>query len=140
MARRDGSCKYLKKNGMPRQRRKKGEYNTYHVIQRGNERKNIFLFDEDRERFIETLLRMKEKYNFLVYTYCLMDNHYHLIIYDNGNDISQLMKSINTSYAIYFNRVYKRCGHLFQDRFRSELIEDDNYLLEVSRYIHNNLL
>lgn len=67
-----------------------------------------------------------------------MDNHVHLLIDDNGNDISRLVKSINISYAQYFNRTYKRCGHLFQDRFRSELIDNDGYLLEVSRYIHNN--
>ena len=123
---------------MPRHKRKKGEFSTYHIIQRGNERKDIFLSDEDKTRFIETLLRMKSKYNFLLYAYCFMDNHIHLIIYDNGNDISQLMKSINTSYVFYFNRIYRRCGHLFQDRFKSEIIEDDVYLLEVSKYIHNN--
>lgn len=82
--------------------------------------------------------RAKGKYNFLIYSYCLMDNHVHLIINDNGNDISKVMKSINISYAMYFNRKNKRYGHLFQDRFRSEIIEDDMYLLEVSKYIHNN--
>ncbi len=123
---------------MPRHKRKKAEFTTYHIIQRGNERRNIFLSDEDKTRFIETLLRMKEKYNFLIYAYCLMDNHLHLVIYDNGNDISQLMKSINTSYVFYFNKIYRRSGHLFQDRFKSEIIKDDVYLLEVSKYIHNN--
>ncbi|MCD5406443.1 MAG: transposase, partial [Desulfotomaculum sp.] len=67
-----------------------------------------------------------------------MDNHTHLIIYDNGNDISKLIKSINISYRYYFNNTYKRSGHLFQDGFKSELIIDDNYLLQVSKYIHNN--
>jgi putative transposase len=123
---------------MPRQARIKGEFSTYHVIQRGNERKNIFLCDDDKLRFLETLERMKTKYGFLVYAYCLMDNHVHLLINDNGNDISQIIKSMNISYAYYFNRIYKRCGHLFQDRFKSERIDDDSYLLEVSRYIHNN--
>ena len=123
---------------MPRQARVKGEFSIYHIIQRGNERKSLFLSDNDRLRFIETLERMKKKYNFLLYAYCLMDNHVHLLIDDNGNDISRLVKSINISYAYYFNRTYKRCGHLFQDRFRSELVDNDGYLLEVSRYIHNN--
>jgi hypothetical protein len=67
-----------------------------------------------------------------------MDNHVHLLIGDNGNDISKIVTSINISYAYYFNRTYQRCGHLFQDRFRSELVDNDGYLLGVSRYIHNN--
>ena len=67
-----------------------------------------------------------------------MDNHVHLLINDNGNDISKIMKSINVSYVLYFNRKYKRCGHFFQNRFRSELITDDTHLLEVSKYIHSN--
>lgn len=123
---------------MPRIARMKGEFTTYHIILRGNERKNIFLASEDKERFLETLHRMKDKYNFLIYAYCLMDNHVHLIIYDNGNDISLIMKSINVSYVIYFNRKYKRVGHLFQDRYKSEIVDNDIYLLELSKYIHNN--
>lgn len=123
---------------MPRQARIKGEYSVYHIIQRGNERKNLFLSDADRLKFIDTLQKTREKYNFAVYAYCLMSNHVHLLIDDNGNDVSAIIKSINISYAQYFNRIYRRCGHLFQDRFRSELINDDGYLLEVSRYIHNN--
>jgi len=123
---------------MPRQSRQKGEFSIYHIIQRGNERKNLFLSDEDRTRFLDTVGRMKKKYNFLLYAYCLMDNHVHLLIDDNGNDISQILKSINISYEYYFNHVYQRYGHLFQDRFKSELVKDEGYLLEVSRYIHNN--
>ena len=123
---------------MPRQARIKGEFSVYHIIQRGNERKNLFFSDDDRLSFVETIERTKKKYNFLLYAYCLMDNHVHLLIDDNGNDISRLVKSINISYAYYFNRTYRRCGHLFQDRFRSELVDNDGYLLEVSRYIHNN--
>ncbi len=123
---------------MPRIARIKGEYQTYHVILRGNERKNIFISDEDKVRFLDTLGRMKEKYNFKVEAYCLMDNHMHLLIDDNGNDISKIVKSINISYVYYFNHTYKRVGHLFQDRFKSEIIEDDKYLLSVSAYIHNN--
>lgn len=125
---------------MPRHARIRGEFSTYHIIQRGNERKEIFLNDSDREKFIETLCRMKEKYNFKLEAYCLMNNHVHLIINDNGNDISKIVKSINISYAYYFNKTYERTGHLFQDRFRSEIIQNDNYLLQASAYIHNNPL
>ena len=117
---------------------KKGEYCTYHVIQRGNERKNIFLDDKDKVKFLDTLARTKGKFNCKVYAYCLMNNHVHLVIDTNGSDISQLMKSLNVSYVMYFNRKYERCGHLFQDRFKSEIIDNDQYLLEVSRYIHLN--
>lgn len=80
---------------MPRQARIKGGFSIYNIIQRGNERKSLFLSDNDRSQFIETLERMKKKYNFLLYAYCLMDNHVHLLIDDNGNDISRLIKSIN---------------------------------------------
>lgn len=65
---------------MPRQARIKGEFSVYHIIQRGNERKNLFLSDDDRLSFVETLERTKKKYNFLLYAYCLMDNHVHLLI------------------------------------------------------------
>ena len=123
---------------MPRQPRRKGELCIYHVILRGNERKKIFETDEDKKRFLKILTRTKDKYHFLIYAYCLMDNHAHLLLNCNGNDISLLMKSINISYASYYNRKYKRSGHLFQDRFRSELIGDDPYFLQVSKYIHRN--
>ena len=123
---------------MPRQARVREENSTYHIIQRGNERKSIFASDIDKSKFLDILQKMKEKYNFLIYGYCILDNHVHLIINDNGNDISKLMKSVNISYAFYYNHVYDRCGHLFQDRFRSKLIMKDSYLLQVSKYIHNN--
>lgn len=123
---------------MPRISRYKGQYETYHIVQRGNERKIIFKADEDRQRFLETLYRMKKKYNFLIEAYCLMDNHVHLLINDNGCDISQAMKSINISYVYYFNKNYNRCGHLFQDRFMSEMVDNEVYHLYVSKYIHSN--
>jgi REP element-mobilizing transposase RayT len=123
---------------MPRIPRQKGEFTTYHIILRGNEKKDIFLNSRDKERFLEILDTTKRKYNFLIYAYCLMDNHLHLIIYDNGNDISLIMKSLNVSYAMYYNKKYKRVGHLFQDRYKSEIVDNDSYLLELSKYIHNN--
>ena len=124
---------------MPRiAREKKSIDGIYHIIERGNEKKDIFNDDADRIKFLEILGRNKEKYGYKVYAYCLMSNHIHLLISSNGSDISQVMKSINVSYVIYFNRKYNRCGHLFQDRFKSEYIDSDEYLLEVSRYIHLN--
>ncbi|MEW6698188.1 MAG: REP-associated tyrosine transposase [Bacillota bacterium] len=123
---------------MPRIPRLKGEHCTYHVIQRGNERKNIFLDDRDKQKFLDTLASIKDKFNCKFYAYCLMNNHVHLVVDTNGSDISQIMKSLNVSYVLYFNRKYDRCGHLFQDRFKSEVIDNDQYLLEVTRYIHLN--
>lgn len=123
---------------MPRLARVKAINTTYHIIMRGNEKKDIFLDKKDKTRFIAILIKMKEKYNYRLEAYCLMDNHVHLLINDNENDISQIMKSINVSYVYYFNNTYRRTGHLFQDRFISEVVADDRYLLAVSAYIHNN--
>lgn len=105
---------------------------------RGNEKRAIFLDDENRSRFINTLIIKKEENGFELYAYCLMDNHVHLLINERENSIARIMKCINISYAMYFNRKYNRVGHLFQDRFRSEVIYDDNYLLSAAKYIHNN--
>lgn len=123
---------------MPRIGRKLSESKTYHVMIRGNERKSIFLDDEDRSRFIEILYEKSKENKYTVYAYCLMDNHVHLLIAEGSNAISLIMKRINVSYAYYFNKKYGRIGHLFQDRFKSEVIEEDTYLLAVVRYIHNN--
>ena len=123
---------------MPRHSRVKGLEMTYHVMLRGNEKKDIFTNDSDKNRFLDILIRMKNKYNFVLEAYCLMNNHVHLLINGNNNDISILMKSINVSYANYFNKAYKRVGHLFQDRFLSQVVTDDKYLISVSAYIHNN--
>ena len=123
---------------MSRQERIKHAYATYHIIQRGNERRDIFMSDSDRHLYLDLLRRTKQKYQFLLYAYCLMSNHVHLIINDNGHDISLIMKSLSTSYAVIFNYRHQRVGHLFQGRFGSEQVTDDTYLLELSRYIHNN--
>ena len=73
-----------------------------------------------------------------MYAYCLMDNHIHLLVNEGNDEIARIMKRINVSYAYYFNKKYQRVGHLFQDRFKSEAIEDDTYLLAAVRYLHNN--
>jgi len=110
----------------------------YHIMLRGNEKKNIFLDDHDRQRFLEVLLKKKTETELAVYAYCLMDNHIHLVLRDEQNEISTIMKGIATSYAMYFNIKYNRVGHVFQDRFRSEPVEDERYLWSVIRYLHNN--
>jgi len=105
---------------------------------RGINRTEIFFDDEDRNRFIDTLQRMKEKGEYEIYAYCLMDNHVHLLIKEKREPINRAMKRIGVSYAYYFNKKYRRVGHLFQDRYRSEAVEKETYLLAAVRYIHNN--
>lgn len=123
---------------MPRKARIKGPECTYHIIGRGNNKQKIFLMEEDKIRFLKTIKKFKIKYDFRLYAYVLMDNHIHIIINSNGEDISKIMQSINISYTYYFNRKYFRSGHLFQDRFKSIIVEDDSYLINLSKYIHNN--
>lgn len=123
---------------MPRVARLKGPECTYHIIVRGNNREPIFCDDNDRIRYLDTLRRFKIKYNFLLYAYVLMDNHIHMIINSNNEDISKIMQSIGISYTYYFNKKYNRIGHLFQDRFKSIIIADDRYIVNLSKYIHDN--
>jgi len=105
---------------------------------RGNERKDIFIDEEDKGKFIKTIFKKKADDAFKLYAYCIMNNHVHLVIKEQNEPISRIVKKITTSYAYYFNEKYKRVGHLFQDRYKSETIEDEPYLLSVIRYIHNN--
>lgn len=123
---------------MPRVSRKLSRSKVYHVMIRGNERKKIFIDDEDRERFIGTIREKNKERKFLVYAFCLMDNHIHLLINEEHDQIPKIMQRIGVSYAYYFNKKYKRTGHLFQDRFKSEAIENERYLLAALKYIHNN--
>lgn len=123
---------------MPRDSRKHSATNIYHVMMRGNEKKNIFIDDEDRNKFIDILYNKKELSSYSLYAYCIMSNHVHLLMKEKDEEISLCLKRINISYAYYFNKKNERIGHLFQDRFRSECIETDSHLLSVVRYIHNN--
>lgn len=123
---------------MPRNQRRLSKTGTYHIMMRGNERKNLFLDEEDKQRFLETLFAKKKETGFFLLVYCLMDNHVHLVLQVGEEELATTMKRINASYAYYFNQKYNRVGHLFQDRFKSEPIEDEKYLMAVTRYIHNN--
>jgi len=107
---------------------------------RGINRQIIFEEDEDRRKFLETLKRFKEISLFDLYAYCLMDNHVHLLIKENDESISVSIKRISCSYVHWYNTKYERCGHLFQDRFKSEKIETSLSFLRVLRYIHQNPL
>lgn len=123
---------------MPRIARVKTRESIFHIMARSISEVDLFKNDEDKLVYLEKIKKYQCLYRFRVYGYCLMDNHLHLIIDTNGSDISQVMHSINFSYAMYFNKKHKRHGHLFQDRFKSKIITDDKYLLAASAYIHNN--
>ena len=110
----------------------------YHITSRGNLRENIFYDNKDKTRFLEILKRTKERYGYLLHAYALMDNHYHLLIETPKANISQIMQNINTSYTVYINRRYQRSGHLMQGRFKGIIVDKDEYLVSLSRYIHLN--
>ena len=111
----------------------------YHLISRGIDKMDIFVDDYDYEFFLESLNRFANEENAEVHCYCLMDNHYHLLIKTNNLESpARLMKRINVKYAMYFNRKYERLGPLFQERYKSECIEDDEYYRTVFRYILRN--
>jgi len=113
---------------------------TYHVMSRGYERKTIFCDDEDREKFIHYLGRMQKRFFVTLYSFVLMDNHYHLQLKTDEANLSGAVHWLNTAYSVYFNRKWRRTGHLFQGRFKSILIEDMASMLRVSYYIHLNPL
>ena len=123
---------------MPRTARKISPTDIYHVIVRGVNRQTIFESDADRYRFLKTINKYKSECNFALYAYCLMSNHVHLLIKADDEPLATVMKKICGSYAQYFNTKYERVGHLFQDRFKSEPVTTDDYLLTVLRYIFQN--
>ncbi len=125
---------------MPRKARQKSSTGIYHIMLRGLNKQDIFHEDEDRIKYIETLKKYKDISDYKIYAYCLMDNHIHLLIKEVKESISQSMKRIGVGYVHWYNKKYERCGHLFQDRYKSEVVEDDKYLMVVLRYIHQNPL
>lgn len=110
----------------------------YHVTARGNERKEIFKSEKDREKFLSYLESAVNRYGAVIHVWCLMSNHYHLLVETPSGNLSQIMQHINGAYTTYFNTKRKRSGHLFQGRYKGILVEADEYALELSRYIHLN--
>ena len=110
----------------------------YHITSRGDDRKKVFISKYDYEKFLEYLRLAKDKYKFYLYAYCLITNHYHLLIETTQPNLSRIMQYINSSYTIYYNTKRRRCGHVFQGRYKSIVVEKDSYFLELTRYIHLN--
>ncbi|MBR6220997.1 MAG: transposase [Clostridia bacterium] len=125
---------------MPRQAREFSESGYMHLIARGIGRQALFEEDEDYEFYLSILRRFCRETGIAVCAYCLMENHVHLLVHDEKEQVPILMKKLGVSYSGYFNKKYERVGHLFQDRYLSEAIKDDAHLLTVVRYILNNPL
>ncbi|MEE8607320.1 MAG: transposase [Nitrospiraceae bacterium] len=113
---------------------------VYHLTSRGNARQKIFLDDEDRQLFLNTLSHIVDRYNWLCYAYCLMGNHYHLLIETPKLNLSLGMRQLNGIYTQAFNRRHRRVGHLFQGRYKAILVEKEAHLLELCRYVVLNPL
>jgi len=110
----------------------------YHITSRGNERKDIFKSARDREKFLSYLASSTERYGAEIHVYCLMTNHYHLLLKTPLGNLSQIMRHINGAYTAYFNTRRQRDGHLFQGRYKAIVVDVDEYAGELSRYIHLN--
>ena len=112
----------------------------YHILSRGNERRNIFSGDDDYKVFLGVLEEMSERFEVDIFAYVLMNNHYHLLIRTNQDNLSKSMQWLGTTYTCRFNLKHFRRGHLFQGRFKSILVQNDAYLMQLSCYIHRNPL
>ncbi|SNX67166.1 REP element-mobilizing transposase RayT [Bacillus oleivorans] len=123
---------------MPRVARVKSNSGIYHIMLRGANKQEIFHDDYDRNIFLNILEKYKIQSDMSIYAWCLMNNHVHLLVKEGSENISVTMKRIGVSYVWHYNWKYHTNGHLFQDRFRSEIVETYPYLLRVTRYIHQN--
>jgi REP element-mobilizing transposase RayT len=110
----------------------------YHVTSRGNEQKDVFKSRADREKFLSYLESATVRYGAVIHAWCLMGNHYHLLLETPSGNLSQIMRHINGAYTNYFNAKRKRAGHLFQGRYKAILVEADQYATELARYLHLN--
>lgn len=122
---------------MARQSRIQSLTEYYHIIMRGNNRESIFSQQGQKQYFKELLKEKIEEQLIDIVGYCIMDNHVHIIVKAEIGHLSKAIKSINIKYAMKFNKESRRSGHVFQGRFKSETIENENYLIQVIRYIHN---
>jgi len=125
---------------MPRQARLDAPSLLQHVMARGIERRKIFRDDKDRKSFLDRLAIILEETQTQCYAWALIPNHFHLLLRTGPTPLSKVMRRLMTGYAVTFNKRHKRSGHLFQNRYKSVICEEDPYLLELIRYIHLNPL
>jgi REP element-mobilizing transposase RayT len=125
---------------MPRLARLDAPGVLHHVMGRGIERSDIFLSDEDRNDFITRLATLAQQGDLDVYAWALLSNHFHLLVKTRNRPLSSSMRKVLTGYVVNFNRRHRRYGHLFQNRYKSIVCQEDSYLKELVRYIHLNLL
>ena len=132
---------------MTRQQRQKSSTGIYHVMLRGINKQNIFEESGDYRYFIRLLLQLVAPADELgkplpprcsIFAYCLMPNHVHLLVQEKNESLSDIVRRVATAYALYYNKKYERCGHLFQDRFKSEPVNDFAYFVTLLRYVHQN--
>lgn len=125
---------------MPRTARIAPKEYVYHILTRGNNRQEVFKDERDYKKYIEILQRYKDRYKFNLYHYVLMRNHVHLILesIERGGTLAEIMKGINLSYAQYYKKRYKHIGHFWQDRYKSIIVSEDDYLLACGSYVELN--
>ncbi|HYD61601.1 MAG TPA: transposase [Noviherbaspirillum sp.] len=123
---------------MARPLRLEFESALYHVTTRGDRREPIFEDDADREALLEVVRQGVERFDVVVYAYCLMSNHYHFVLQTRQPNLSRLMRHVNGVYTQAYNRRHRKVGHLFQGRFKAEVVDGDSYFLEVCRYVDLN--
>jgi REP element-mobilizing transposase RayT len=112
----------------------------YHVLSRGNEKRDIFIDERDHRKFLEIIGQMADRFSLELHAYVLMRNHYHLLIRTKKSNLSRAMQWLGVTYSVWFNRHHQRSGHLFQGRFKSFVIENERYFAAMSLYIHGNPL
>ena len=126
---------------MPRLPRPTADGFIYHAINRGNNRESVFHDDDDYQAFLDSLARAHERYPFKLYGYCLMSNHFHLLLKPNpGQSISRILQSLTVAHTARYHKLHGSSGHVWQGRFKSPVIQNDDHLLVVLRYIEANPL
>ena len=125
---------------MPRSARERSQTGIYHIMLRGIDKRDLFLTENDYKKFLHYVESAKEKSEISLLAYCLMTNHVHMLLKEGNEEVGDSIRRIAVGYAQYHNRTHGRTGHLFQNRYQSEPVNNDSYLLVVSRYIHQNPL
>lgn len=123
---------------MPREARVHFDGAIFHVIARGNNKEKVFQGDLDKQRYLDLLVRYKSKFGFNLYAFVLMNNHVHLVIRVHAHPLAKVMQCLQLAYTKYFNGSYEHVGHVFQQRYKAFLCQDDRYLMTLIRYIHHN--